>query len=233
MLSPYFWMTCALVVLAAVFGGRALHKPAEPLSPAMKAAIANEAAKIAGTQGRVERKGETLLVHVDGGKTVAFKNEDACDGKDTAHCVSYRFVNAYPAQDGMLVHVTRFGGSLYTWINGKNGQTYDLCEQPRFSQSGERFILVGAARETEACPNDIEVWGVAGPELKRDFVFQYPDATLCCQLKEWRDEDHALLSGGAYDGQAVIDAQVIVEREDGAWHVKRSTDGGNTFVSLP
>lgn len=237
LLSPYFWMTCAVLVLAGVFGGRALMDAAQPLSPAMKAAIANEAVKIAATNGRVERKREALLVHVDGGKTVAFKNEEACGDKDGQpdpdHCVSYRFVNAYPDQDGLLVHVTRWGGSLYTWVNAKSGQTFDLCEQPRFSQSGERFILVGAARETEACPNDIEVWGVSGLEMKREFAFQYPDATLCCQLKEWRDEDHALLAGGAYEGQAVIDAQVIVEREEGAWHVKRSTDGGTTMVSLP
>src|SRR4051812_17412237 len=113
MLSPYVWMTCAVLVLAAVFGGHALLDLAQPLSPAMKAAIANEAAKIATTKGSVERKRQTLLIHVDGGKTVAFKNEEACgdkDGKpDPDHCVSYRFVNAYPAQNGLLVHVTRWG----------------------------------------------------------------------------------------------------------------------------
>ena len=234
------WWLSAVLVLVIVLGiafGRTLLDAVEPTSPAMKAAIANEAVKIAATNGRVERKRQKLLFHVDGGKTITLKNEEACGDKDGQpdpdQCVSYRFVNAYPDQDGLLVHVTRFGGSLYTWINGKSGQTYDLCEQPRFSQGGDRFILVGAARETESCPNDIEVWGVSGPEMKREFAFQYPDATLCCQLKEWRDEDHALLSGGAYEGQAVIDAQVIVEREDGAWHVKRSTDGGNTFVLLP
>ena len=198
----------------------------------MKAAIANEAAKIAVTQGRVERKGETLLVHPDGGKTVAFKNEDVCDGKDTAHCVSYRFVNAYPEQDGLLVHVTRFGGSLYTWINAKDGRTFDLCEQPRFSKDGGRFVLVGAARETATCSNDIEIWDASGTEMRREFGYQYVDSSLCCRFKEWRDEEHVTLLAGIPDGQAVTDGLLYLDREDGVWHVKSSTDGGKTVVLL-
>lgn len=205
---------------------------AAPVSPAIQAAIANEAAKIATTQGRVERRGETLLVHADGGKTITFKNENDCADKEFAHCVSYRFVNAYLNQDSFLVHATRRDGSPYTWINAKDGRTFDLCEQPRFSKEGGRFILVGAARETALCSNDIEIWDASGSEPRREFGYQYVDSSLCCRLKEWRDEEHVTLSAGIPDGQAVVDGLLYIDREDGVWHVKSSTDGGKTVVLL-
>lgn len=152
-----------------------------------------EAAVIATTQGRVERKGPTLLFHSADGTSQTLTDQEQCsaDGQpaDENQCEHYTLFAYLPDRHAFIVKTSTYEGGSFTWINERNGQSVRVEGEPHFSPDRNRFVAVEASMEY---PYVIQIWRLtdAMPILEWESP---PITTVGYEFTGWNSDDEVEL----------------------------------------
>lgn len=186
-----------------------MRKPHRPAAPMIAATVmlfagafaawgetpdyAAEAAVIAGTQGRVQRNGASLLFRAADGTSQTLIDQEQCgaagEGAHDRHC-DHHTLSAYLPDRHAFIVKTRYGeGASFTWINERNGQSVRLEGEPHFSPDHNRFVAVDASMEY---PYVIQIWRLtdAMPLLEWESP---PIKTVGYEFTGWNSDDEVEL----------------------------------------
>lgn len=135
------------------------------------------------------RKGNALVLHLDGGATKTIKsNPDACEKDDADNCVRNYLVGYHEGARLFIVVKTYYEGWEYLLISARTGTETSLGDQPHFAPDGSTFVVVDS-QEENAQPYYLAVGTVATDPPSISWKNSKPVAGEW-DFKRWIDRDH-------------------------------------------
>jgi hypothetical protein len=158
-----FWWAAA-AVLAAI-ASTAFAAPADPRAYCGEADFKNAEAQEARCLGQLaqlaSRKGNSLVLRLDGGETKIFaSNPRACDTDEARDCIRYCLVGYHPQARLFLIGIGYYEGGSFLMVSARDGTETKLGSIPHFAPDGLTFAIVYTDLENST-PYDFAVGTVA------------------------------------------------------------------------
>ncbi|MEN6543002.1 hypothetical protein [Parvibaculum sp.] len=127
------------------------------------------------SQGRAERRGDTLILHLKNGKGVELKDDASCpEGRKDfeANCFAFRLVAHMPSRHFFFVEQPFYEGHALLLFDDRTGARTKIGGYPSFAPSGDRFVAI----DTDEGYGDgsIEIWVRKGDGAQVEW--RYPDS---------------------------------------------------------
>ena len=177
-------------------------------------------------KGLFARKGGTLTLELDGGKSKTYVgNLAACDGEnvDAAKCLVYRMLGYFPQTQSYLVEQGLYECGSYLLVSRRTGNETVMQEIPVLSPNAKYLISID---QSEACERkyDIAIWSMLTDPPRLDFRYkakQYEN----WEVKAWKDDTHINMKSWI-NGKTSYDQEAALAREDRGWtlHLGKKTD---------
>jgi hypothetical protein len=149
------------------------------------------------------RAGASLHLKLRDGTTKTFISDyKACQEGDAEKCLQY-WLRAYlPAHQAVLVAADAYESGRVMLVNLRSGNVTILEDEPHFSPSGQRFVVVKAS-ESEEVENDVAIYTARSDPPALEFAFKATEGT------------YALYSFVKWDGESRIRLKVYTREKAG------------------
>ena len=158
-----------------------------------RAMAENEPRLIAGSNGRAQRTGDSLILHFANGKSRTFRNDNkGCDdGPD--HCDGYILIGDLPAFHWFVLFETAYEGGRFWLYDDRDGLPTEIPYWPTFSADGTRLLIQNDDESSFFEGDSLEIWRRAGFRMEREWIANpgesdtgvHTDSILHTKLLSW------------------------------------------------
>ncbi|MBC9877438.1 hypothetical protein G8O24_08770 [Bradyrhizobium sp. INPA01-394B] len=171
-------------------------------------------------KGLFERKGDTLILNLDGGTSKAYiGNSAACDGEnvDASKCLVFRMLRYFPQSQFYLVEKGLYECGDYLFVSRRTGRETVMSAMPVLSPNG-RYLL--SIDDSDACERkyDIAVWSMRTDPPELEFNYQAKQYENW-ELTTWKDDTHIRLKAWI-NGKTSYDQEAELVRGAEGWTLK-------------
>jgi hypothetical protein len=152
--------------------------------------------------GRAERHGDALVLIPGQGERLSFTDHKlACEAGDE-DCIGFALMGEFPKGNAWVVQRFFYEGGDFLLIDVRSGRQTKLNGMPFFSPDGGSFLVAPYDEESDAGPNNLEIWRRDGDsavlEWAHPFAAAYQEDSSLQQLYEVRpvrwDKDRITLA---------------------------------------
>ena len=121
-----------------------------------------EARALVLSQGRAERRGDSLRLKLSGGRILKlFSRPKDCELDNVDRCVNYRFIADLPSRHAFLVDATHYEGGDILLIDDTSGRRTALPGIPIFGPDSQELISIDNCTAYGG-DYDLQIWKRAG-----------------------------------------------------------------------
>ena len=168
-------------------------------------------------KGLFTRKGDTLTLKLDGGKSKAYVgNAAACDGEnvDVEKCLVFVVLKYFPQVRSYLVERGLYECGAYLFVRRRTGSETVMYSIPVLSPNAKYLLSID---QSDACDRkyDIAIWSTQTDPLKLEFKYsakQYEN----WEITGWENDTHVKLKG-FINGKAPYDQEAELVRNESGW----------------
>ena len=163
------------------------------------------------------RKGDTLTLKLDGGKSKAYvSNTAACDGEnvDVSKCLVFALLKYFPQVRSFLVEQGYYECGAYLIVSRRTGSETVMYSIPVLSPNGKYLLSID---QSDACDRkyDIAIWSMLTDPPKLEFKYnakQYEN----WEVTAWENDPQIKLKG-FIGGEASYDQEAELVRSESGW----------------
>jgi hypothetical protein len=168
-------------------------------------------------KGLFTRKGDTLTLKLDGGKSKAYVgNAAACDGAnvDASKCVVFVVLKYFPQVRSFLVERGLFECGTYLFVRQRTGSETVMYSIPDLSPNAKYLLSID---QSDACDRkyDIAIWSMQTDPPKLEFKYnaeQYEN----WDVTAWENDTRIKLKG-FINGKTSYDQEAELVRNESGW----------------
>ncbi len=177
-------------------------------------------------KGLFTRKGDTLILRLDGGKSTTYVgNLAACDGEnvDPSKCLVFRVLSYFPQTQSYLVEKAFYECGVYLFVNRHTGSETVMHAIPVLSPNAKYLLSID---QSDACDRkyDIAIWSMQTDPPKLEFNYQAQQYENW-EVTDWENDTHFKMKGWI-NGKTSYDQEAELVRTASGWALQlgRKTD---------
>lgn len=168
-------------------------------------------------KGLFTRKGGTLTLNLDGGKTKSYVgNPAACDGDnvDTAKCLVFAVVGYFPQIQSFLIEKAYYECGPYLLVSRHTGRETMMDAIPVLSPNAKYLLSID---QSDACDRkyDIAIWSMETDPPKLEFKYQAKGYENW-DVEAWEDDTHIKIKAWI-NGERSYDQEAELVRNQNGW----------------
>jgi len=176
-------------------------------------------------KGLFTRKGDTLTLKLDGGKSKAYVgNAAACagDNVDASKCLVFVVLKYFPQTRSFLVERGHYECGAYLFVSQRTGRETVMYSIPDLSPNAKYLISID---QSDACERkyDIAIWSMQKDPPKLEFKYNAKGYENW-DVTAWENDTHIKLKG-FINGEAPYDQEAVLVRYEKGWALEL---GGKT-----
>lgn len=177
-----------------------------------------DAACRAKLKGLVTRKGDTLILKLDGGKAKTYVgNLAACaatENADSSKCVVFRVLSYFPRTQSYLVEKAFYECGAYLFVSRHTGSETVMYEVPVLSPDAKYLFSID---QSEACERkyDIAIWSMQTdpPQLEFNYRAEHYENW---EVMAWENDTHIKMKAWI-NGKSSYDQEAELVRTASGW----------------
>lgn len=194
---------CTLLLVSPVL--------AQPSSPSLEPVTCDQENDcLAKLQGKASRRGRTLILKLENGKSKTFMDSKNC-ATEEVNCTEFTLRTYRPAQGVYVVHWSAWEGGGLRLVSAKTGEELELPDDLHFSPSGNRFVVTG-----DEYDHRVIIGSIGEGEIKQELAYDYdfPEDSELWSVLGWDGENRIRLqvSPSGSDGRDVDTDAVLKEQ---------------------
>jgi len=171
-------------------------------------------------KGLFTRKGDTLTLNLDGGRSKTYVgNRAACDGEnaDASKCLAFMVLRYFPRTQSYVVERGLYECGTYLFVSRHSGSETAMSEIPVLSPNANYLISID---QSDACERkyDIAIWSMQSDPPKLEFKYQAK------QYENWEivawDSDTQIRMKASVNGKTSYDQEAQLVRNASGWTLK-------------
>jgi hypothetical protein len=177
-------------------------------------------------KGLFTRKGDTLTLKLDGGKSKTYVgNLAACDGEnvDAAKCLAFKVLRYFPQTQSYLVEKGFYECGAYLFVRRHTGSETVMHEIPVLSPNAKYLLSID---QSDGCDReyDIAIWSMQKDPPSLEFKYQAKQYENW-EVKGWENDTHIKMKAWV-NGKTSYDQEAELVRKDNGWTLDlgRKTD---------
>jgi hypothetical protein len=168
-------------------------------------------------KGLFTRKGDTLTLKLDGGKSKTYVgNLGACDGEnvDTSKCLVFRVLSYFPATQSYVVERALYECGATLFVSRHTGSETVMDEIPVLSPNAKYLRSID---QSDACDRkyDIAIWSMQTDPPKLEFKYQAKQYENW-EVKVWENDTHIQMKAWI-NGETSYDQEAELARNESGW----------------
>jgi hypothetical protein len=168
-------------------------------------------------KGLFTRKGDTLTLKLDGGKSKAYVgNAAACagDNVDVSKCLVFVVLKYFPQARSFLVERGYFECGAYLFVRQHTGSETVMHSIPDLSPNAKYLLSID---QSDACDReyDIAIWSMQTDPPKLEFKYD-PKQYENWDVTAWEADTHIKLKG-FINGKTSYDQEAELVRNERGW----------------
>jgi hypothetical protein len=177
-------------------------------------------------KGLFTRKGDTLILNLDSGRSKTYiGNLAACDGEnvDAAKCLVFRVLRYFPRTRSYLVEKAYYECGEYLFVSRHTGSETVMHAIPVLSPNAKYLLSID---QSDACDRkyDIAIWSMLTDPPKLEFKYnakQYEN----WEVRAWEDDVQIKMKAWI-NGKTSYDQEAELVRRENGWTLElgRKTD---------
>jgi hypothetical protein len=165
----------------------------------------------------ITRKGDTLIVGLDGGKSKTYvSNLAACDGEnaDPSKCIAFYVLSYFPQTRSYLIAKSYDECGDYRFVSRHTGSEITMSAIPVISPNGKYLLSIDAS---DGCDRkyDIAIWSLQTDPPKLEFKYQAKQYENW-EVTAWQDDTHIRVKA-FINGKAPHDQEAELLRTGSSW----------------
>jgi hypothetical protein len=160
------------------------------------------------SKGRFRRRGNTLSIALEGGKSVLLRDY----WSDVDHGRDYSYIEFIPQINQHLVHVQYYEGRSFWLVDAKSGKRTEICGVPILAPHGGRFACYDANEEDGS---SVEIWRITTSGFRREWVFDQMDWVPAGLM--WINDDSIRIPKETFGRGTLGDAIAIRQGKQWVW----------------
>ena len=180
-------------------------------------------------KGMFTRKGDTLTLALEGGKSKSYVgNLAACDGEnvDVAKCMVFSVKTYFPRIQSYLIERGLYECGNVLLVSRRTGSETAMSEIPVLSPNAQYLLSID---QSDACDRnyDIAVWSTQSDPPKLEFKYKAKRYENW-EVKVWESDTQIRMKAWIND-KASYDQEALLVRNDSGWTLKlgRKTEHKN------
>jgi hypothetical protein len=168
-------------------------------------------------KGLFTRKGDTLTLKLDGGKSKTYVgNRAACDGEnvDVSKCLVFVVLKYFPRTQSYLIERGLYECGAYLFVSRRTGSETVMSAIPVLSPDAKYLVSID---QSDACDRkyDIAIWSMQTDPPKLEFKYeakQYEN----WEVAAWENDTHIKMKA-FINGKTSYDQEAELVRNESGW----------------
>jgi hypothetical protein len=172
------------------------------------------------------RKGDTLTLNLDGGKSKTYVgNRAACDGQnvDVEKCLVFTVLRYFQRTQSYLVERAFYECGAYLFVSRRTGSETVMYAMPELSPNAKYLLSID---QSDACDRkyDIAIWSLQTDPPKLEFKYQAKQYENW-EVTTWEDDTHIKVKAWI-NGKTSYEQEADLVRKESGWTLDlgRKTD---------
>ena len=173
-------------------------------------------------KGLFTRKGSTLTLNLDGGKSKTYVgNHAACRDGDASKCLVFRVESYFPQTRSYLVQRGHYECGGRHWVSRRTGSEIEIDSTypaPVLSPNAKYLLSLDRG---EACDSKyyITIWSMATDPPKLEFTYRNTQYEMW-EVTSWDDDTHIRMTAWINTNEASYDQEAELVREKSGWALR-------------
>ncbi len=170
-------------------------------------------------KGLFRRKGDTLTLALDGGKSKTYVgNLAACDGEniDTAKCRVFKVLRYFPRIQSFVVERANYECGDYLFVSRHTGSETVMFEIPVLSPDAKYLLSIN---QSDGCDSKyvIAIWSMQTDPPKLEFRYEAKQYESW-EVTAWQDDTHIKMKAWI-NGKTSYDQEAELVRIESGWRL--------------
>jgi hypothetical protein len=153
-------------------------------------------------KGLFTRKGDTLTLNLENGKSKKYTgNSAACSDDDVSKCIIFRVRRYFPQSHSYVIQRALYECGTYLFVNRRSGSETVMREIPTLSPNAQYALSID---QSDACERkyDIAIWSIEADPPKLEFKYQAKEYENW-DVTAWEDDTHIKVKASGQQAELV------------------------------